>query len=98
VLARLVFVFLIYNARHLLEKQSRHNPDYAEQLRQMRSYGTGIGLAGAAIVALTGSGFCCALTAGELLRLQKQRLLKWIERDLAAGKSLPEVMRELGDI
>jgi len=97
VLARLVFVFLIYNARHLLEKQSRHNPDYAEQLRQMRPYGAGIGLAGAAIAVLTGSGFCCALTAGELLQLQKQRLLKKLERNLAAGKSLKEVMREPGD-
>ena len=47
VLARLVFVFLIYNARHLFEKQSRHSPDYAEQLRQMRRYGAGISLAGA---------------------------------------------------
>src|SRR5216684_3919526 len=42
VLARLVFVFMIYNARHLFEKESRHRPDYAEQLRQMRSYGPGI--------------------------------------------------------
>jgi len=97
VLARLVFVFLIYNARHLLEKQSRHHPDYAEQLRQMRPYGAGIGVAGAAIAVLTASGFCCALTARELLKLQKQRLLNRIERNLAAGKSLREVMRELGD-
>jgi DDE family transposase len=97
VLARLVFVFLIYNARHLLEKQSRHSPDYAEQLRQMRPYGAGIGLAGAAIAVLTASGFCCALTAGELLSLQKQRLVKRIERGLAAGKSVKEVMREIGD-
>ena len=95
VLARLVFVFLIYNARHLLEKQSRHSPDYAEQLRQMRTYGAGISLAGASIVALTASGFCCALTARELLQLQKQRLLKKIERGLAAGKSVKEVMREI---
>jgi hypothetical protein len=82
----------------LLEKQSRHNPDYAEQLRQMRPYGAGIGLAGAAIAVLTGSGFCCALTAGELLQLQKQRLVKRIERGLAAGKSVKEVMREIDDI
>ena len=95
VLARLVFVFLIYNARHLLEKQSRHRPDYAEQLRQMRSYGAGISLAGATIVALTASGYCCALTARELLKLQKQRLLKRIERGLAAGQSIQEVMREI---
>src|SRR5216683_1517571 len=95
VLARLVFVFMIYNARHLFEKESRHRPDYAEQLRQMRSYGPGIALAGAAIVALTASGYCCALTARELLKLQKQRLLKKIERGLEAGKSVKEVMREL---
>ncbi|MGO9254738.1 MAG: hypothetical protein ACLQU1_00320 [Bryobacteraceae bacterium] len=48
-------------------------------------------------MALTGSGFCCALTARELLKLRKQRLLKRIERDMAAGKPLQEVMRELGD-
>ena len=95
VLARLAFVFMIYNARHLYEKASRHNPDYAEQLRQMRSYGSGISLAGATIVALTASGFCCALTARELLKLQKQRLVKQIERGLAAGKSVKEVMREI---
>ena len=95
VLARLVFVFLIYNVRHLFEKESRHRPDYAEQLRQMRSYGPGIGLAGAAIVALTASGYCCALTARELMKLQKQRLLKKIERGLEAGKSVKEVMREI---
>jgi hypothetical protein len=97
VLARLVFVFMIYNARHLFEKQSQHRPDYAEQLRQMRSYGAGIGLAGAAIVVLTASGYCCALTARELLQLQKQRLQKAMERGLAAGKSVKEVMREIDD-
>jgi ATP-dependent RNA circularization protein (DNA/RNA ligase family) len=64
-------------------------------LRQMRTYGAGISLAGASIVALTASGFCCALTARELLQLQKQRLLKKIERGLAAGKSVKEVMREI---
>jgi hypothetical protein len=95
VLARLVFVFMIYNARHLLEKQSRHRPDYAEQLRQMRSYGPEISLAGAAIIALTASGFCCALSGQELLKLQKQRLLKTMQRGLVAGKTLEEVMREL---
>jgi hypothetical protein len=94
VLARLVFVFMIYNARHLFEKASQHRPDYAEQLRQMRSYGAGIGLAGAAIVVLT-AGYCCALTARELLQLQKQRLQKAMERGLAAGKSVKEVMREI---
>jgi hypothetical protein len=94
VLARLVFVFMIYNARHLFEKASQHRPDYAEQLRQMRSYGAGISLAGATIVVLT-AGHCCALTARELLQLQKQRLQKALERGLAAGKSVKEVMRDL---
>jgi len=95
VLARLVFVFMIYNTRHLLEKESRHRTDYAEQLRQMRAYGPGIALAGAAIVALTLSGFCSALTARELLKLYQQRLRNLIERGLAAGKTVQEVMREL---
>ena len=95
VLARLVFVFMIYNARHLFEKQSRHHPDYAEQLRQMRSYGPAIRLAGATIIAVTASGFCCALSSRQLLELQKQRLLNMMQRGLAAGQSLQEVMREL---
>ena len=95
VLARLVFVFIIYNTRHLLEKESRHRADYAEQLRQMRAYGPGIALAGATIVALTLSGFCSALTARELLKLYQQRLRNLIERGLAAGKTVQEVMREL---
>src|SRR5712691_10895082 len=94
VLARLVFVFMIYNARHLFEKQSRSRPDYAEQLRQMRSYGPGISLAGAANVVLTASGFCCTFTARELLKLHKQRLQKAIQRGLAAGRSIEEIMRE----
>ena len=95
VLARLVFVFMIYNARHLFEKQSRSHPDYAEQLRQMRSYGPGICLVGATIIALTASGFCCVLTARELLQLHKQRLQKALQRGLAAGRTVEEVMREL---
>ena len=85
---------MIYNARHLFEKQSRHRPDYAEQLRQMRSYGAGISLAGAANVALT-AGFCGVFTARELLTLQKQRLRNAIERALmTAGLPIEEVMRE----
>jgi hypothetical protein len=95
VLARLVFVFLIYNARHLFEKQSRHRPDYAEQLRQMRSYGPGISLAGAANVVLTASGFCATFTARELLKLQKQRIQKAIQRGLAGGRPIEEIMQEL---
>jgi hypothetical protein len=43
VLARLVFVFMIYNARCLFERQCRHHPDYAGQLRQLRRYGPGVG-------------------------------------------------------
>jgi hypothetical protein len=95
VLARLVFVFMTYNARHLFEKQSRSHPDYAEQLRQIRSYGPGICLVGATIVALTASGFCCAFTARELLKLHTQRLQKAIQRGLAAGRTVEEVMQEL---
>ncbi len=95
VLARLVFVFMIYNARHLYEKASQHRPDYAEHLRQVRSYGPGISLAGAAIVVLTASGHCCALTPRELLKLQRQRLQKAIQRGLAAGRPIEEIMREL---
>ncbi len=95
VLARLVFVFMIYNARHLFERQSRHRPDYAEQLRQMRSYGPGISLAGAIAVVLTASGFCATFTTRQLLKLERQRLHKALQRALAAGRSLEEVMREL---
>jgi hypothetical protein len=95
VLARLVFVFMIYNARHLFEKQSRSRPDWAEQWRQMRSYGAGICLAGATIIALTAAGFCGAFTARELLKLHRQRLQKAMQRGLAAGRSVEEVMREL---
>jgi hypothetical protein len=95
VLARLVFVFMIYNTRHLFEQQSQQRPDYAEHLRQTRSYGPGISLAGATIIALTPSGYCCSLTARELLKLQKQRLQKAIQRGVAAGRSVEEIMREL---
>ncbi len=95
VLARLVFVFMIYNTRHLFEQQSQQRPDYAEHLRQTRSYGPGISLAGATIIALTTSGYCCSLTARELLKLQKQRLQKAIQRGVAAGRSVEEIMREL---
>ena len=86
---------MIYNARHLFIKESRHRADYAEQLRQMRAYGPGIALVGASIVALTMSGFCCALKASELLTLHKQRLLNLMRRGMAAGKTVEEVMREL---
>jgi hypothetical protein len=95
VLARLVFVFMIYNTRHLFEQQSQQRPDYAEHLRQTRSYGPGISLAGATIIALTTSGYCCSLMARELLKLQKQRLQKAIQRGVAAGRSVEEIMREL---
>jgi hypothetical protein len=95
VLARLVFVFMIYNARHLFERHSRQRPDYAEQLRQMRSYGPEVSLAGATIIALTSSGHCCALSSRELLQLQKRRLVKMMQRGMAEGKSLKEVIQEL---
>ena len=93
VLARLVFVFMIYNASHLFEKQSRHRPDYAEHLRRLRSYGSGLRLAGATNIALTESGFCCAISTRDLLRLQKQRIKRGFERALEAGRSLTDVLR-----
>jgi len=95
VLARLVFVFMIYNARHLFERQSRHRPDYAEELRQMRRYGPEVRLAGATIVALTASGYCCALSAREMLQLHERRLVKMMQRGMKEGKSLKEVIQEL---
>ena len=95
VLARLVFVFLIYNASHLFEKQSRHRPDDAAQLRRLRSYGAGLRLAGATNIVLTESGFCCAMSTRELLRLQKQRLKRGLQRQLEAGRSLTDALKEL---
>lgn len=97
VLARLVFVFMIYNARHLFERECRHRPDYAAELRQMRAHGPGISLAGASAIALTASGHCAAIPTRQLLKLQKQRLRKALERGLAAGKSPKEVMQEFDD-
>ena len=69
----------------------------------MRAYGPGIALVGAAIVVLTASGYRCALTAEELLKLYQQRMRNMIEQcalnscagGLKAGKSVEEVMREL---
>ena len=61
----------------------------------MRAYGPGISLAGATAVVLTGSGFGAAIPIRQLLKLQEQGLRKALERGLAAGKSLKEVMREL---
>ena len=48
-----------------------------------------------AIVVLTASGYCCALTARELLKLQRQRPRKAIQRGLAAGRPIAEMPREL---
>ena len=45
VLARLVFVFRIYNAGPLFEQACQHRTDYAAQLKRMRSYGPGVRLA-----------------------------------------------------
>lgn len=95
VLARLVFVFMIYNASHLFEKQSRHRPDYAEHLRRVRSYGSGLRLAGATNIVLTESGFCCAMSTRDLLRLQKQRIKRGLQRELEAGRSLADILKEL---
>jgi len=95
VLARLVFVFMIYNARHLFQRQSRHRPEDAQQLRGMRSYGAKVSLAGAINMVLTESGFCCSLTTRELLRLQKRRIQSILRRGWADGRSAEEIMREL---
>src|SRR5207244_3877135 len=54
-----------------------------------------IGLAGATIIAVTVSGFCCALSSRRMLELQKRRLLNLMQPGLAAGKPIQEVMREL---
>jgi hypothetical protein len=88
-----VFVFMIYNASHLFEKQSRHRPDYAEHLRRVRSYGSGLRLAGATNIVLTEPGSCCAMSTRDLLRLQRQRIKRGFERDLEAGRSLTDVLR-----
>ncbi len=53
------------------------------------------GSAGATIIALTASGYCCALSSGEMLQLQKRRLVKMMQRGLQKGKSLQEVIEEL---
>ena len=95
VLARLVFVFMIYNARHLFERQSRHRPEDAHQLRRIRSYGAGVSLAGAINIVLTESGFCCSLSTRELLKLQKRRLQAILRRGLTEGRSAEEMMKEL---
>lgn len=95
VLGRLMFVFMIYNASHLFERQSRHRPDYAEHLRQLRGYGSGVWLAGAANIVLTESGFCCAMSTRQLLRLQKQRIKRGLQRQLEAGRSLTDILKDL---
>ena len=96
VLARLVFVFMTYNATHLFEQQSQHRPDYAEQLRRRRRYGPGIGLAGATNIVLTESGCCCAISTRDLLRLQKQRIQRGLQRELEAGRSLEDLLKNFG--
>jgi hypothetical protein len=96
VLGRLVFVFMIYNACHLYEHQSRHRPDYAEELQQRRRYGPGLGLAGATNIVLTESGHCCGISTRDLLRLQKQRIQRALHRELEAGRSLEDVLKNFG--
>lgn len=96
VLARLVFVFMTYNATHLFEQQSQHRPDYAEELRQRRRYGPGMGLAGATNIVLSESGCCCAISTRDLLRLQKQRMERGLQRELEAGRSLEDVLKNFG--
>ena len=91
----LVFVFMIYNASHLYQQQSRHRPHYAEELRRRRRYGAGLGLAGATNIVLSESGCCCAISTRDLLRLQKQRIQRGLRRELEAGRSLQEALKTL---
>ena len=93
VLARLVFVFRIYNAGPLFEQACQHRTDYAAQLKRMRSYGPGVRLAGAINWVITESGFCAAFTTRELLRLTHPRILRALQRDLEAGCSLQEALK-----
>jgi len=51
-------------------------------------------LAGAAIVVLTAR-YCCALTARELIQLQKQRQQKAMGAGFGGRKIAKEVMREI---
>jgi hypothetical protein len=95
VLARLVFVFMVFNAGQLFRQASRHRPDYAAQLRGMRSYGSGVRLAGATNMAITESGFCGAFTTRELLRLGQERLRRALRRDLESGCSLEDALKHL---
>ena len=60
----------------------------------MRSDGAGICLVGATIIALTAAGFGCAFTARELLKRHPERLQKAMQRGLAAGRPIEEIMRE----
>ena len=80
---------------HMFERQSRHRPDYAEELRRRRRYGAGLGLAGATNIVLSESGCCCAISTRDLLRLQKQRIQRGLRRELEAGRSLQEALKTL---
>jgi hypothetical protein len=95
VLARLVFVFMIYNSGQLFKQASRQRPDYAAQLRRMRSYGPGVRLAGATNIAITESGFCGAFTTRELLRLAQERIRRALQRDLESGRSFHDALKNL---
>ena len=95
VLARLVFVFMIYNSGQLFKQASRQRPDYAAQLRRMRSYGPGVRLAGATNIAITESGFCGAFTTRELLRLAQQRIRRALQRDFESGRSFQDALKNL---
>jgi len=95
VLARLVFVFMIYNSGQLFKQACRQRPDYAAQLRRMRSYGPGVRLAGATNIAITESGFCGAFTTRELLRLAQERIRRALQRDLKSGCSLEDALKNL---
>jgi len=95
VLARLVFVFMVFNAGQLFKQACRQRPDYAIQLRRMRSYGSGVRLAGATNIAITESGFCGAFTTRELLRLEQERLRRALRRALESGCSFQDALKHL---
>ena len=86
---------MIYNSGQLFKQASRHRPDYAAQLRRLRTYGPGVRLAGASNIAVTESGFCGAFTTGEPLGLAHERIQRTLRRDLESGRSLQDALKSL---
>lgn len=61
----------------------------------MRSYGSGVRLAGATNLAITESGFCGTFTTRELLQLEQERLRRALRRDLESGCSFQDALKNL---